>query len=135
MVLVAHWQTAQAARLFQCRRAPSNAVNAYPMLNVHGINQKNAWFKAVRIRHFGRHKCRAPALAEDVTRFLAGEMKGWIQGVFEQATSAKRRNLFWSDVDGLACIRHLKPSRGGFCYLEVHEEWVKHQEHFEKARH
>ena len=76
IVRVAHWQTVQAARLFQCQRAASNAVNAYPMLNLHGIYQKNAWLQAVRIRHLGRHKCRATALAGGGMSLLIDEMKG-----------------------------------------------------------
>src|SRR5471030_99218 len=58
------------AQLFRCKEPTSNAVNAYPMPNRHELFQMKLASQAVRIRHFGRHKCREPAISEQVSCFL-----------------------------------------------------------------
>jgi len=58
------------AQLFRCKEATSNAVNAYPMPNRHELFQMKLASQPVRIRHFGRHKCREPAISEQVSCFL-----------------------------------------------------------------
>ena len=64
------------AQLFRCKDAASNAVNAYPMPNRHEGILPKATSQSVRMRHFGRHKCREPAITAWVECFLikgAGE--------------------------------------------------------------
>ena len=59
------------AQLFRCKGAPSNAVNAYPMPNRHEVFLAKRASQPVRIRHFGRHKCREPAITEQIEYFLS----------------------------------------------------------------
>jgi hypothetical protein len=123
------------AQLFRCKEATSNAVNAYPMPNRHELFQLKLASQPVRIRHFGRHKCREPAIAEEVGCFLIKGMrtetweKAYVLGrklsAFEwqfsryTVTNETRRNGFCEELAKRARRRRAERSRTILCAEEA----------------